>query len=401
MEAKKNDDDDQPSTKDDQSSVKDEQLSAKEELDSDNDLESDAEGNQNQAEQEEEAKSDQEELESDEEMHEKKRVEKKEADEIFGNSDSEAEDEIEPNRAAGKRKLDSSNEDSDDEFFSPKKKKSARVIRDSDDEQSDSNEEGGKLKRLNEAESDDELENELKELDNQDENAEQSEKQNDEDQEELDSKKVLPDISSSEDELDDDRPNRNDGLVYDFDIMMAKRKEQNARNRKRRNTDLINDSDDFIAHLITQMRQAAEEDFELNKERKAATRKMKLLPSVQAYLRKIDLRESFLDSGVLSVIADWLTRLPDGSLPNLQVRETMLKILLEMNVMDVDRLKTSGIGKAIMFLFKHPKVGLPILSDFKLIFHLSNLDILDHPEGDQGQQAKGFAIDHELEPADL
>jgi len=134
-----------------------------------------------------------------------------------------------------------------------------------------------------------------------------------------------------------------------------KRKEQNARNRRRKNTDIINDSDDFIADLITQMKQAAEDDFELNKERKAATRKMKLLPQVQSYLRKIDLRESFLDSGVLSVMTDWLTPLPDRSLPNLQVRETMLKILLELNIMDVDRLKSSSIGKAVMYLFKHPK----------------------------------------------
>lgn len=366
METKENDDDDdqqsakddQSSFKDDQSSNKDDQSSIKDELaDSDNDSESDGDG---ELKQEEEAKSDQEEIDSDEEMNEKKSVKRKEADEIFGDSDSENEDEIEPSRAASKRKLDSSNEDSDDEFFSPKKKKPARLIKDSDEEQSDLDAEIGDLKRKL-SDSDDELENELKELDNQednqDENGEQTEKQDDENQGEKDddAKKVLPDISSSsEDELEDDQRNRSD-LVYDFDIMMAKRKEQNARNRKRRNTDLINDSDDFIAHLLSQMKQAAEEDFELNRDRKAATRKMKLLPSVQAYLRKIDLRESFLDSGVLGIIADWLTRLPDGSLPNLQVRETMLKILLEMNIMDVDRLKSSGIGKAVMYLFKHPK----------------------------------------------
>jgi transcription factor SPN1 len=172
--------------------------------------------------------------------------------------------------------------------------------------------------------------------------------------------KVLPDISSSSDDEDvrgDDGPSRrqSDGFVYDFDIMMQKRKEQNARARKRKNTDIINDSDDIIADLIHQMKQAAEDDFELNKDRKAATRKMKLLPLVQTQLRKIDLREAFLDAGVLGVITDWLTPLPDRSLPNLQVRETMLKILIEFNIMDVERLKASGIGKAVMYLFKHPK----------------------------------------------
>ena len=181
-------------------------------------------------------------------------------------------------------------------------------------------------------------------------------KQDDEQQQS--NKEILPDLSSdsSDDELEDDKSKRHSSdFFYDFDIMMAKRKEQNARNRRRKNTDLINDSDDFIADLITQMKQAAEDDFVLNKERKAATRKMKLLPQVQIYLRKIDLRESFLDSGVLSVITDWLTPLPDRSLPNLQVRETLLKILLELNIMDVDRLKSSSVGKAVMYLFKHPK----------------------------------------------
>jgi protein IWS1 homolog A len=53
---------------------------------------------------------------------------------------------------------------------------------------------------------------------------------------------------------------------------------------------------------------------------------------VEQQLRKIDLREAFLDAGVLSVITDWLTPLPDRSLPNLQVRETMLKLLAEVRL---------------------------------------------------------------------
>lgn len=75
-----------------------------------------------------------------------------------------------------------------------------------------------------------------------------------------------------------------------------------------------------------------QDDFELNKNRQAATRKLKLLPIVDTQLRKIDLREAFLDAGVLGVVTDWLTPLPDRSLPNLQVRETMLKLLHEVYI---------------------------------------------------------------------
>lgn len=86
-----------------------------------------------------------------------------------------------------------------------------------------------------------------------------------------------------------------------------------------------------------------------------ATRKLKMMPLVENQLKKIDFREALLDSGILSVICDWLTRLPDGSLPNLQIREKLLRILVEFNIDDIDRIKASGIGKAVMYLYKHPK----------------------------------------------
>ena len=68
----------------------------------------------------------------------------------------------------------------------------------------------------------------------------------------------------------------------------------------------------------------------MNKSHRAATRKLKYLTIVEKQLRKIDLRQAFLDAGVLSVITDWLSPLPDRSLPNLKVREAMLKLLAEV-----------------------------------------------------------------------
>lgn len=46
--------------------------------------------------------------------------------------------------------------------------------------------------------------------------------------------------------------------MYDFDIMLQKRKEINSRRRRRKNVDIINDSDDIIAELMNQMRDAYE-----------------------------------------------------------------------------------------------------------------------------------------------
>ena len=56
-----------------------------------------------------------------------------------------------------------------------------------------------------------------------------------------------------------------------------------------------------------------------------------MLPLVNVQLQKIDLREALLDAGILSVITDWLTRLPDGSLPHLQIREKLLKTLVDVS----------------------------------------------------------------------
>ncbi|KAI7692934.1 Protein IWS1 -like protein [Sarcoptes scabiei] len=168
-------------------------------------------------------------------------------------------------------------------------------------------------------------------------------------------REILPELSDSDADSNDEYTKESKPeILYDFDLMLQRRKEMNSRKRKRKNTDLINDSDDLIAELIQDMKQAAE-DFELNRNRMTAIKKLKMLPLVESQLKKIDLREALLDSGILNVITDWLTRLPDGSLPNLQIREKLLKLLSEFNMDDIDRIKSSGIGKAVMYLYKHPK----------------------------------------------
>lgn len=160
--------------------------------------------------------------------------------------------------------------------------------------------------------------------------------------------------SSGDEEEPQESQNIGPQMVYDFDIMMQKKKEEDSRKRKRRNYDIINDNDDIIADIINQMRDAVEADCEANRMKKAATKKLQLLPFIINQLRKVDLKEAFLDSDVLSVMTEWLAPLPDKSLPHLNIRESILKVLIELNIYDVDRIKSSGIGKAVMYLYKHP-----------------------------------------------
>lgn len=44
-----------------------------------------------------------------------------------------------------------------------------------------------------------------------------------------------------------------------------------------------------------------------------------------------DLKETFIDSGVMTAIKEWISPLPDKSLPALKIREELLKILQEVS----------------------------------------------------------------------
>ncbi|KAG1932727.1 protein IWS1 homolog isoform X1 [Pimephales promelas] len=168
------------------------------------------------------------------------------------------------------------------------------------------------------------------------------------------------DNESDSDDDDVDRSGKDMSHMSDFDIMLARKKAQSGKRRRNRDGGtFISDADDVVSAMITKMTEAAEEDRTLNSSKKPALKKLMLLPTVVMHLKKQDLKETFIDSGVMAAIKEWISPLPDRSLPALKIREELLKILQELPSVSQETLKLSGIGRAVMYLYKHPKESRP------------------------------------------
>ncbi|XP_047741311.1 IWS1-like protein [Hyalella azteca] len=144
-------------------------------------------------------------------------------------------------------------------------------------------------------------------------------------------------------------------FVNDFDAMMARKKELMGGRRRKMNVDIINDNEELISVLVSKMRIAADQDRQLNLQHKPATNKMALLDLAMRQISKTDLIEGFLDANVLTALTDWLAPMPDHSLPSAPIRHSIIKWLSNLPPLSQEMLKTSGIGKAIMYLFRHPR----------------------------------------------
>ncbi|XP_069390950.1 protein IWS1 homolog isoform X4 [Paralichthys olivaceus] len=167
-------------------------------------------------------------------------------------------------------------------------------------------------------------------------------------------KQQLQEESDSDEGVD--RSGQDTSFMSDFDIMLARRKAMNSKKRRHRDGGtFISDADDVVSAMISKMNEAAEEDRTLNSQKKPALKKLTLLPQVVMHLKKQDLKETFIDSGVMSAIKEWISPLPDKSLPALRIREELLRILQELPSVSHETLKHSGIGRSVMFLYKHPK----------------------------------------------
>ncbi|VDI06281.1 transcription factor SPN1 [Mytilus galloprovincialis] len=163
---------------------------------------------------------------------------------------------------------------------------------------------------------------------------------------------VLPELSDDENEEALRKQARDqEDFVSDFDLMIERKKAEQRRQKgnKRKDGDLINDNDDLIADMICKMKEAAEGDRELNRAKKPAIKKLKFLLSVTSQLRKADLQEAFLDQGILKCNDRMVSSLTRQKFTTFTDQRKLFESFAR------DSLKSSGIGKAVMYLYKHPR----------------------------------------------
>ncbi|NXL63063.1 IWS1 protein, partial [Chordeiles acutipennis] len=296
-----------------------------------------------------------------EEREEEKAVKRKTA--IL--SDSEDDDEKTP---AKKVRILSDVEESDSDAASVKsEKRKKNIVSDSEEEEEERKENAGKKKEEkdlfgSDSESGNEQENLIADIfgESGDEEEEEFTGFN---QEDLEEEKGDVDMKETADESDSDdniKRGKHMDFMSDFDMMLQRKKSMSGKRRRNRDGGtFISDADDVVSAMIVKMNEAAEEDRQLNTQKKPALKKLTLLPTVVMHLKKQDLKETFIDSGVMSAIKEWLSPLPDRSLPALKIREELLKILQELPSVSQETLKHSGIGRAVMYLYKHPKESRP------------------------------------------
>ncbi|NXT63816.1 IWS1 protein, partial [Chaetops frenatus] len=279
---------------------------------------------------------------------------------------SDSEDDSEKTPAKKVRILSDVEESDSDAALEKSDKRKKNVVSDSEEEEEEGKENAGKKKEKDLFGSDSESGNEQENLiadifgESGDEEEEEFTGFN---QEDLEEEKGDGDMKEAADESDSDdniKRGKHMDFMSDFDMMLQRKKSMSGKRRRNRDGGtFISDADDVVSAMIVKMNEAAEEDRQLNTQKKPALKKLTLLPTVVMHLKKQDLKETFIDSGVMSAIKEWLSPLPDRSLPALKIREELLKILQELPSVSQETLKHSGIGRAVMYLYKHPKESRP------------------------------------------
>jgi transcription factor SPN1 len=122
------------------------------------------------------------------------------------------------------------------------------------------------------------------------------------------------------------------------------------RRRKQNEEDLENELDEQIANLKVRMERACQDDNDARDQGLPAVHKLKLLPEVTSMLNRNTAQSAVLDaeSDFFQAVKFFLEPLNDGSLPAYNIQRDIMTALMKLPV-DTDLLRSSGIGKIVLF----------------------------------------------------
>lgn len=125
---------------------------------------------------------------------------------------------------------------------------------------------------------------------------------------------------------------------------------KNVKSSKKMTDDEI---DEICRLFVSKMDSAFKSDVQNNKDKKPGLAKLKMLDETRRMLLRVDFHEALIKSNVLISVRDWLTPLPDGTLPGINIRQTILTALFSFETITKYMLKQSLLGGAIFFFSKN------------------------------------------------
>ncbi|CAH8313399.1 unnamed protein product [Eruca vesicaria subsp. sativa] len=122
----------------------------------------------------------------------------------------------------------------------------------------------------------------------------------------------------------------------------------------------------LVENVMAELEVTAEEDAELNRQGKPAINKLKILSLLTNVLGKKQLQTEFLDHGILTLLKNWLEPLPDGSLPNINIRAAILRVLTDFPIDVITELSTASPGSRARYF--QSKYSQPFFTQTKACF---------------------------------
>lgn len=132
--------------------------------------------------------------------------------------------------------------------------------------------------------------------------------------------------------------------------------------RKRKRTSLSHEKvQGDTLDFMNKLRECIEMDKTNQKNHKPALEKIKMVPNIQQFLFNCYYQKEFLDNDGLKILQEWLKKNPDGTYPALNQLSTILDILNNMGLIQVENLKNCQIGGYVMDLAKNMKYSRMIM----------------------------------------